>query len=376
MSSACKPQVVIAGIRGVPARHSGFETFAQVLGPYLAERGWDVVVYCQGEGKGAITEDIWEGVKRIHIPVTSSGAVGTIDFDWRTITDILRRDFRGPVLTFGYNTALFCARLRWARIPNIINMDGIEWRREKWRLHEKAWLWLNDLAGCWIGNHLIADHPEIAKHLARRVPADKISMIPYGADSVVDADPELLRPYALSPARYALVIARPEPENRILEIVRAFSLRRRGIPLVILGNYSPADKRYHADVFNAASDEVRFLGAIFDRKIVSTLRYFARLYVHGHTVGGTNPSLVEALGAGSAVLAHDNRFNRWVAGPEARYFRDEADCAGQLDDLLAPGNALDRMRAASRQRHTEDFRWDGILSRYEELLTAWVAPNA
>jgi glycosyltransferase involved in cell wall biosynthesis len=250
-------------------------------------------------------------------------------------------------------------------------MDGIEWRRDKWRPHEKAWLWLNERAGCWFGDHLIADHPKIAEHLASRAPVAKITTIPYGAERIVDADPEPLRAHGLSPGGYALVIARPEPENSILEIVKAFSRRRRGQLLAVLGDYRPASSPYHAEVIKAASDEVRFLGAIYDRTIVDALRYHARLYIHGHTVGGTNPSLVEALGAGSAVLAHDNRFNRWVAGAGACYFHDEDDCARQLDQLLNASAPLDDMREASRRRHADEFSWAHVLSAYEQLLDRW-----
>jgi glycosyltransferase involved in cell wall biosynthesis len=307
----------------------------------------------------------------VHIPVPRRGAIGTIEFDWRAVRDILGRGTRGPVLTLGYNTALFCARLRLSRVLNIINMDGIEWRRDKWGPHEKAWLWLNERAGCWLGDHLVADHPDIARHLATRVNRAKISMIPYGAERIVDADPELLRPYGLKPRGFALLVARPEPENSILEVIKAFSRRHRGKSLVVLGNYQPSTNAYHSAVMRAASGEVLFPGAIYDHQIVDALRFQACLYVHGHTVGGTNPSLVEALGAGSAVLAHDNPFNRWVAGPGACYFRDEDECASRFDELLAADATLEPMRQASRLRHSEEFTWAQVLPAYEALLTRW-----
>src|SRR5690606_11639665 len=117
---------------------------------------------------------------------------------------------------------------------NVINMDGIEWRRDKWGAIAKAWFWLNERAGCWIGNHLIADHPKIKEHLETRVSSDKISMIPYGVDEVLVADPGLLVPYGVDPHNFSVIIARPEPENSFLEMVRAFSCKRRGHKLVVL----------------------------------------------------------------------------------------------------------------------------------------------
>jgi glycosyltransferase involved in cell wall biosynthesis len=104
---------------------------------------------------------------------------------------------------------------------------------------------------------------------------------------------------------------------------------------------------------------------------VGALRYHSALYLHGHQVGGTNPSLVEALGAGNPVLAHDNGFNRWVAGPGAAYFADEDACARLLDELLERPDRLDAMRAASRARHAEAFTWGRVLAEYEALLGRW-----
>ena len=190
-------------------------------------------------------------------------------------------------------------------LDTVINMDGVEWRRQKWGGVAKAWFWINDWAGCWLGNHLVADHPEIKKHLATRVSASKITMIPYGSDRVDAADHSLIAPYGLTPDSYAILIARAEPENSILEVVRAWSRQPRGCKLVVLGRYFP-DHVYQRAVQAAASEEVTFPGAIYEKPVVQALRFHARFYVHGHQVGGTNPSLVEALGAGNAVLAHDN----------------------------------------------------------------------
>nr|WP_211213635.1 DUF1972 domain-containing protein [Solimonas variicoloris] len=364
-------KISILGTRGVPAGHGGFETFAARLAPYLLERGWRVTVYCQEDGEGSIHEDEWQGVRRVHIPVARAGAAGTMEFDWASISHLLREPEPGLALTLGYNTALFCARLRMRGIPNLINMDGLEWKRDKWSFPARAWLWLNERAGCLLGDHLIADHPEIANHLATRVRREKITMIPYGADSVTAADAGLLQRYGLEPDRFAVVIARPEPENSILEIVRAFSAKPRGIKLAVLGRYSD-EIPFQAEVKRSASDEVIFLGAIYDVNAVSALRLLSRAYVHGHRVGGTNPSLVEALGAGCAVIAHDNPFNRWVAGPRAMYFADERGCSEIFDTLahMTP-DALAVMHAASRERHNQCLTWDAVLSQYEALLSEW-----
>ncbi|AZO83654.1 glycosyl transferase [Stutzerimonas stutzeri] len=362
-------KINILGIRGIPAKHGGFETFAEKLALYLQDRGWDVLVYCHELGDGKLVESQWKGIKRIHIPVKRDGAAGTVIFDYKATIHALSQD--GLFLTLGYNTAIFNLLQRIKGQTNVINMDGIEWRRDKWGAVAKTWFWLNERAGCWIGNHLVADHPSIKDHLATRVNAKKITMIPYGGDEVINADARLLSPYGIEPGKFSVIIARPEPENSFLEMVRAFSRSPRNHKLVVLGNFTPASNTFHRQVMEAANEEVIFPGAIYEAQVVQALRFHSRFYLHGHRVGGTNPSLVEAMGAGCAVIAHENHFNRWVAGPDAAYFKDESACAALFDHMLTDNVALERMKASSRARFRERFTWDQVLRDYEELLTHW-----
>jgi len=360
----------ILGIRGVPASHGGFETFAEQLASYLVGRGWRVTVYCQVNGGQRMSQDQWHGIDRIHIPVRFAGPLGTVVFDWKSIWHAARD--KALVLTLGYNTAAFCTILRLRGIRNVINMDGIEWQREKWSWPEKAWLYANERLACWIADHLIADHPGIRAHLLGKAPADKITTIPYGAVQIDEAAVTHIVKLGLESRSYCLVIARPEPENSILEIVRAFSRRRRGYRLLVLGEFQPKRHAYHKKVMDVAGDEVMFPGAIYDRATVSALRFHALLYIHGHTVGGTNPSLVEALGAGSPVLAHDNPFNRWVLGDAGLFFDGAAALARILDDLLEQAASLGDMSLRSRQRFLANFTWPTVLARYEKLLAGWI----
>ncbi|MHA3025194.1 DUF1972 domain-containing protein [Chromohalobacter israelensis] len=362
-------KLFILGIRGVPAQHGGFETFAEKLALFLVGNDWQVTVYCQEEKGEKIWESDWQGVHRIHIPIKSSGAKGTVAFDWKATCHALSQE--GLFLTLGYNTACFNILQRIKGQTNIINMDGIEWRRNKWGPVAKTWFWINERMGCWIGNHLIADHPKIKEHLATRVRNDKITMIPYGGDEVLDADASLLELYGLEPHNYSIIIARPEPENSFLEMVSAFSKKTRNHKLVVLGNFTPGKNGYHKEVMEAASEEVIFPGAIYDTAIIQSLRFHARFYLHGHRVGGTNPSLVEALGAGCAVIAHGNDFNRWVAGEGAAYFIDEASCEALFGELLRDENKKIKMKGASRRRFQECFTWPKILQEYERLLMSW-----
>lgn len=357
----------ILGIRGLPAAHGGFETFAEYLALYLRDRGWKITVYCQIDGQGPVYEDMWQGIHRVNIPVDIAGPKGTMAFDWRAIRHAAAQS-RDLCLTLGYNTAAFCAWLRLKGVPNVINMDGIEWSRAKWGGAAKAWFWLNDWAGCWLGNHLVADHPEIANHLATRVPRRKITTIAYGADCLVDMPDAPVRQLGLEPGHYLTLIARPEPENSILEVVSGFSAKPRQCTLAVLGNYDERNA-YHRAVKAAAGPEVRFLGAIYDKTVVQALRYHCLAYVHGHQVGGTNPSLVEALGAGNAVIAHDNRFNRWVASDGACYFRDAISFDSAFTSIQAQPQLVDQLRAGALQRYKAGLEWPDILAKYDALLS-------
>jgi glycosyltransferase involved in cell wall biosynthesis len=357
--------VIILGIRGIPAAHGGFETFAERLAPWLRDRGWRVTVYCQGSDTGKMYEDDWEGIHRIHIPVRLGGAAGTIEFDVKSARDAMRRS--GTLLTLGYNTGFLSMALRARGRTNVINMDGLEWKRAKYSKGARGYLWVNERFAAAAGDILIADHPEIAVHLATRADKRRIVVIPYGSERIETGDATLLGTLGLEPGRFMTLIARPEPENSVLEIVQAVSAKPRGVKLALLGKYAPTHA-YQAKVLEAAGPDVVFTGAIYDKPMLAALRHHSLAYLHGHQVGGTNPSLVEALGAGNAVIAHDNPFNRWVAGDAGLYFTDVAQCGAQIDRLVDDPGLRDSLRAAAVRRWEAEFTWPAILSQYEELL--------
>ncbi|TMJ02050.1 MAG: glycosyltransferase family 1 protein [Alphaproteobacteria bacterium] len=364
------PRVLILGTRGLPAAHGGFESFAEKLSLFLVERGWRVTVYCQHDVPKVMqrfSADTWRGVERITVQVDRAGALGTIAFDWHSIRHAATQD--GVCLVLGYNTALLLALLRTKGRKILINMDGIEWQRPKWSLPVRLWFYLNEWAGAWLGQRLVADHPAIADHLATRRPRGAIATIPYGGDEVTAALVAPVRDLGLAPGNYLISIARIEPDNNILPLVRAFSRHRRGAKLAVLGRIDP-DNPYHAAVAEAASDEVIFPGPIYDKATVHALRFHARAHCHGHMVGGTNPSLVEALWCGNAVLAHRNRFNVWTAGAEQFFFSDTDECERMMERILADDLAVARARAAARLRAAADFDWADILSQYERELAA------
>lgn len=365
-----QPRVLILGTRGIPAEHGGFESFAEKLSLFLVQQGWRVTVYCQHDVtalKQRFSVDTWRGVERINVQVDQAGALGTVSFDWHSIRHAATQD--GVCLVLGYNTAALLARLRARDRKILINMDGIEWQRPKWSPPVRLWFYINEWLGAWLGQRLVADHPAIADHLAARRPRGAIAMIPYGGDEVTAAPIAPVTGLGLVPGNYLISIARLEPDNNVLAMVQAFSRRPRGANLVVLGKIDTGNP-YHAAVMAAASGEVMFPGAIYDKSVVQPLRFHARAYCHGHMVGGTNPSLVEALWCGNAVLAHRNRFNVWTAGAEQFFFSDTDECARMIERILTDDIAVARARVAARLRAVADFNWVDILRQYEGELAA------
>ncbi|WP_457104767.1 DUF1972 domain-containing protein [Methylobacterium sp. P5_C11] len=359
------PELLILGTRGIPAAHGGFETFAERLALHLTGRGWRVGVYCQREVETVrerVSRRRWNGIDLITVEVGLRGPLATLAFDAVCVRDAATRG--GVCLVLGYNGAAFLPYLRARGGRILTNMDGIEWRRPKWSWPVRAFFYASEWIAAGSSQRLVADHPAIADHLARRRPRSAITTIPYGGDPPpAELGPP---PLGLVPDRYLVSIARIEPDNNILTLVEAFSRRHRGVRLVVLGTLKVGNP-YHRAVEAAASPEVLFPGAIYEPEQVQALRFHARAYLHGHTVGGTNPSLVEALWAGNAVIAHDNPFNRGTAGDGQFYFSDPDGCAAAIEQVLADEAAVAGARAAARRR-AERFRWDDVLAAYEQAL--------
>lgn len=361
-----RPTVRILGTRGIPANYGGFETAAENIARYLADHGWRTIVYCQTDHNGPVYEDVWNGIERVNISVPNVGWLGTAKFDWLSIRHAVKR--RDVCLTLGYNTGVFNVLQRIHRVPNVINMDGIEWSRKRWGFFRQAILYVNERFAAWFGNELIADHPELHTYLRSRAPERKITTITYGAHRLDNAPSTPVEDLGLEPKRYLTLIARPIPENSVRELVEGFSAKKRGFQLAVLGDYDGDADAYHREVLDAASDEVVFLGAIYDPATVQALRYHSLAYLHGHTVGGTNPSLVEALGAGNPVIAHDNKYNTWVAGDAGLYFSTPEDVEKRIDQLLNDTELVTELSRNARRRFDSEFTWDHVAGQYEALL--------
>lgn len=364
-------KLALLGTRGIPAGYGGFETFAEQLAVRLVQRGHQITVYAEADRPGL--PDTWyQGVRIRHVQRPRWGAASVIGYDCRCLRDA--RQGYDLLYMLGYGAAWACWWNRSLLGQRVwLNVDGLEWARSKWgslaRLYLRAMEWVSSRAP----TRVLADAQAIADRYTRIYPRGvPCSFIAYGADL-----PEIPPPAAqdlsrwnLQAGEYVLVVARPEPENHVLDIIEGHARWGGDWPLVVVGDVRPVTP-YQKRLLALASDRVRFIGGVYDPGLLTGLRMGAGCHVHGHSVGGTNPSLLEALACGNVVVAHDNPFNREVARDAARYFQT----GPQLAEALAWVSALtapQRQAVASRARGivAQHYSWDLITTQYESLMRA------
>jgi hypothetical protein len=361
--------VRILGTHGVPAAYGGFETAAQHVAMYLRDRGWNVVVYCQLDGDGDITSDRWNGIERVLVPEPREGWKGTSHFDLVSIRHATAHHREGDVwLTFGYNTGVLDVMPRLRGIPNVINMDGMEWTRRRWGLAKQAILLGNERLAGLVGDVLIGDHPVISAYLRRHFGArraDHHLRRTGGHQRTVAPVSDLARPRRVRHRRLPADSGelRARDRDRLVGTPPRDAARRGRA----VHRHRPVPPRRPLRRLGRGALPRCDLRRGSARRVAPAR---GRVRARAHR-GRTNPSLVEAMGAGNAVIAHDNRYNSWVAGPDNAYFRDADDLAVLLDELLPNAERLHRMGEASRTRYREEFTWEHIGAQYEHaLLTA------
>ena len=357
-------KVAILGTNGIPARYGGFETFAEELSVGLVREGVDVTVFCV-TGRNA-QPDNYKGVRLEHVPSPRLGPLTTILYDLRCMWQA-RRNF-DIVYMLGYGAGPFF----W--IPRVfgrqfwVNMDGLEWKRSKWPWYGKLYLRISEWFAVRSASLVVADAEGIRDYIVAKYGEDvNCHTIPYGA-KVIESPPDvnLIRPYGLKPSDYYLVVCRLEPENHVKEIIGGFRDSGTKRNLVIIGD-SRKDTPYVRELSRTTDDRIRFLGAVYDRELLEAFRYHAFAYFHGHSVGGTNPSLLEALGCGNVVIAHDNLFNREVAADCAFYFSKAPEIPGIIESLEIDANRHSGAQKA-RDRIRREYTWDNVTLAYQGLI--------
>lgn len=365
-------RVAIIGTRGIPAKYGGFETFAQELSTRLVQEGFDVIVTSE-EAQGPAS---YQGVKLVHrrrpapknyLLAKVVEVFSDIGFMWRLApeVDVLY------VCGTGAGAFFWVPRLRSRRAKIWVNFGGLEWTRTKYCKAEQVMLHLSTKAATAAADRVILDAQALGRFVGPRVKRKSIH-IAYGVDAApaIAWTPEPLPASlkGLRPGQYWIAIARLEPDNNIHTIVEGYVRSGSKLPLVVLGN--PTSEAYMQQLRDAAAGNpnVIFPGAIYDKTAVPMLRRNALGYLHGHSAGGTNPSLVEAMGFESLIVAHDNVFNREVTDGRAFFFRSAADVAEAIRQVERDPEGLQVWRKDVRERAHTHYTWRKITSQYVDAL--------
>lgn len=356
----------ILGTRGIPAKHGGFETFVEKLSLYLINKGWKVTVYCQCSKRKKQKYTKWKKINLVNIYTKKNTSFSTILFDLRSILHSSNKN--GLFLILGYNTAIFNSILKFKKKTTLINMDGIEWRRDKWNFLIKLWFYLNEYLAIKFNDFYIADNPHIKKYLTSKYKIKNINMIPYGSDTEYKKNEKILKKFDLKKKKYSILIARPEPENSIFLIIKTFAKFKRNHKLLILGSYDFKNNPYHKKIFRVANEEIIFAGSIYDKNTVDTLRDNSLFYIHGHKVGGTNPALVEAMSKNCHIIAYNNLYNRWVLNNNGFYFKNEKSLENCFQVIFKKNKKISNIKKKIQKRFFNNFKWKQVLIQYENLL--------
>ncbi|MGZ5135230.1 MAG: DUF1972 domain-containing protein [Flavitalea sp.] len=356
-------KIGIIGTRGIPNQYGGFEQFTEFVAPALVKRGHDVYVY--NSSLHPYTEPKWNGVKLIvcYDPENRLGTFGQFIYDLNCIRDTRKRNF-DVILQLGYTSSSVWSFLFPKKSAVVTNMDGLEWKRSKYSKTVQRFL---KKAERWAANNsdkLIADSKGIQQYLFNKYKKES-DFIAYGATVFNNPNESIPGKYRVVPNKYNLLIARMEPENNIENILKGYQQSTIQDTLLLIGNYTNS---YGSFLRQQYQDErIRFLGPVYDMDQLNDLRHFSHLYFHGHSVGGTNPSLLEAMASNALIVAHDNVFNRAVLEAEAFYF----STAEEITEILNHGIDKARYREfidKNRLKISEFYSWEYITDLLENSL--------
>jgi glycosyltransferase involved in cell wall biosynthesis len=358
-------KIGIIGTRGIPNVYGGFEQFAQYLALGLHQKGYEVYVYNSSDHPYRDKE--WKGIHIVHCEDWEKkiGTAGQFFYDYNCFRDAAGRHF-DVLLQLGYTSSSIWRRL-WPRdAVNVINMDGLEWKRSKYNKLTRKFLRHAEGWAVKHGDILVADSVGIRDYI-RDVYGRSSVFIPYGAEIPEHFDPEIPARYGLGRGDYSLLMARMEPENNIEMIIRGWTASRKTRPLVLIGNTGNSFGQYLEKTYK--DDRLRFIGAIYDWDTVNALRHYSATYFHGHSVGGTNPSLLEAMACGCNMAAHDNIFNKAVLEGQARYF-SAAEGVRDILDLEPDPDEDKRWKDMNIEKIMAQYNWPRIIDEYEKVFKA------
>ncbi|WP_220093721.1 DUF1972 domain-containing protein [Flexivirga caeni] len=361
------PRVAIIGTRGFPSYYGGFETLVRHLAPYLAEHGWEVDVYCR---PGLVADEkIPTGVTQRFTRGVDSKSASTLSFGFSACADAARRK---PDVALIMNVAngYFLPMLKARGIPVVLNVDGLEWEREKWSAPAKRIFHTGATLSAKFADTLVADSVEIGKYWKQHFGRDT-EFIPYGGTTPDSPNSHLVRErLGLEPGSYVLAVARFVPENTMQEFFDAVRLMDPETRVVVVGSAPPGDPiQDSADRLAAERPNVQLLGHLSDDEFLHALWSNAGVYFHGHSVGGTNPALVQAMACGAPTVVRDTIFNREVLGDHGRFAAPDANAiSSHLIAILHSDPDRTDLSLDVSARSDECYLWKSVLCRYGKVL--------
>ncbi|QDQ90989.1 glycosyltransferase family 1 protein [Rhodococcus sp. WB9] len=359
-----KKSVAILGTRGYPSYYGGFETLVRQLAPYLAEHGWSVTVY--GRADSTRTDDPGAD-PRIGTVVTrgvESKSLSTLSYG---LTAAAHASRRRPDVALIMNVAngYWLPLLKARGIPTLINVDGIEWERAKWGGLAKSVFKGGAHLTARLGDRLVYDSKELERRWSEEFRRDGL-FIPYGGTVPPELDPV----EGFGSRSYALMVARFVPENTVGEFFSAAERLSDEWDVVIVGSSGYGGEfDARAAQLAAESERIHWLGHVSDDDKLFALWQHAGAYFHGHSVGGTNPALVQAMACGTPTVARDTVFNREVLGTAARFVEPDSDSIARgMAEVLSDRELQNTLSSGTLARQATDYTWVGVCSAYHEAL--------
>jgi hypothetical protein len=362
-------RIGILGTRGIPNNYGGFEQFAEHLSAGLADKGYEVLVY--NSHNHPYQEKKWNNVEIVHCydPEEALGTVGQFLYDLNCILDTRKRKL-DVILMLGFTSSSAWGWFYPKKSKVIFNMDGLEWKRTKYSKTVRKFLLVAEGLAVKFGDYYVADSPLIQSFLLKKYNISS-EYIPYGAEIFLNEDDHLLEEYSVTKYNYCFLMARVEPENNLQLILEGFSASSSTKKMLVVGDISNKFGKYISAKFFEDS-RIQFIGALYNNsKKLHTLKTFSHLYFHGHSVGGTNPSLLEAMASRALIAAHRNPFNKAVLDGNAFYF-ETANDVKWLVESTNRGDAEMAMIQNNLNKIKKEFCWEKIISEYDHLLKSCV----
>ena len=360
-------KIGILGCRGIPNNYGGFEQFAEYLSQGLLKYGHEVYVY--NSHNHPYQKRSYNGVNIIHKfdPEYKIGTTGQFIYDLNCILDSRKRKF-DVILQLGYTSNSIWGNLLPKSSLILTNMDGMEWQRSKYSKGVQKFLKFAEARAVATSDHLIADSPGVQQYLKEAYQKSS-SYIPYGANIFPTDEQQLneqaLQQFNLFAYQYDILVARMEPENNIEMIIKAFIDANVDRKLLVVGNFNNKFGSYIKN--HHQHQKIIFAGPVYDQKQLNTLRYFSNLYYHGHSVGGTNPSLLEAMASGALIVAFSNIFNKYILGKEGYYFNNQHELTNHIRFLSKENGSPQPV--INKSRIIEEFSWEKVILDYYNLIS-------